>query len=131
MFFRVYYRRVGVDEERDFQQQTLKQLGSMCIIDSCRGMYVVKIQRKYFYTTHEVKVQVFNDICPHESCNGPTSNTSTIYSAEDLPQVAPTRVNFLRLKFMRFRTVARDLKIMIFWEILQCNIYKKKSKQNN
>ena len=93
-FFRVYYRRIGVDEERDFQQQTLQHLGSMCSGDFCRGMYVVKIQRKYFFTEHEVKVQVFNDICPHESCDGPTSNESTIYSAEDLPQVAPTRVNF-------------------------------------
>ena len=53
---------------------------------------MVRIQRKYFYTQYEVKVQVFNDMCDHMVCSGPTSLPVTIYSAEDLPQVAPTQV---------------------------------------
>ena len=52
----------------------------------------MRIQRKYFYTQYEVKVQVFNDMCDHMQCSGPTSLPVTIYSAEDLPQVAPTQV---------------------------------------
>ena len=56
------------------------------------NLYVVRIQRKYFYTQYEVKVQVFNDMCDHLQCSGPTSLPVTIYSAEDLPQVAPTQV---------------------------------------
>ena len=91
IYYRVYYRRTGVDEERDFQQRTLQKLGNV-------GLYVVGIQRKYFYTTHEVKVQVFNDECTHKmndanQCSGPMSKPQTIMSAEDLPQVAPTRVS--------------------------------------
>ena len=121
VYYRIYYRRIGVDEERDFQQQTLKQLGTIS-----RGFYVVKIQKKYYWTQYEVKVQVFNDLCLDHNCTvAPVSNTTScaknvtsldhkvpsghdhidgkedpnkenhgciIYSAEDLPQVAPTRV---------------------------------------
>lgn len=85
IYYRVYYRRTGVDEERDFQQKTLKSLSNT-------GIYVVRIQHKYFYTTYEVKVQVFNDVCEEPVCSGPISEPATIYSAEDLPQVAPTTV---------------------------------------
>jgi len=87
IYYRVYYRRVGVEKEIDFQQKTLESLGNT-------NLYVVRIQRKYFYTQYEVKVQVFNDMCKHEHppCNGPISEPVTIYSAEDLPQVAPTQV---------------------------------------
>ena len=53
---------------------------------------MVRIQRKYFYTKYEVKVQVFNDMCNEPICSGPISEPVTIYSAEDLPQVAPTQV---------------------------------------
>lgn len=86
LYYRVYYRRVGVEEERDFQQKTLKSLGNI-------GLYVIRIQRKYFFTTYEVKVQVFNDMCEEPDCSGPVSKPVTMYSAEDLPQVAPTQVN--------------------------------------
>ena len=51
MYYRVYYRRIGVDPDRDFQQKTLRNLGNV-------GLYVVRINRKYYYTTYEVKVQV-------------------------------------------------------------------------
>eukprot|EP00095_Tigriopus_kingsejongensis_P002293 maker-scaffold400_size182785-snap-gene-0.21 protein:Tk02293 transcript:maker-scaffold400_size182785-snap-gene-0.21-mRNA-1 annotation:"PREDICTED: contactin-like" len=85
IYYRLYYRRVGVDEERDFQSKTLKNLGSI-------GLYVVMIHKKYFYTTHEVKVQAFNDLCEAPDCDGPTSDPVVIFSAEDMPQVAPTQV---------------------------------------
>ena len=48
--------------------------------------------RKYYYTTYEVKVQVFNDMCEEPGCKGPVSDPVEIYSAEDMPQVAPTKV---------------------------------------
>ncbi len=48
VYYRVYYRRVGVEEERDYQQKTLRELGNI-------GLYVVKIHRKYYYTTYEVR----------------------------------------------------------------------------
>ena len=51
VYYRVYYRRIGVDPDRDFQQKTLKNLGNI-------GLYVVRINRKYYFTTYEVKVQV-------------------------------------------------------------------------
>ena len=85
VYYRVYYRRVGVDAERDFQQQSLEKLGNI-------GLYVVRIQRRYYFTTHEVKVQVFNDMCKEPECEGPVSDPVIIYSAEDMPQVAPTQV---------------------------------------
>ena len=86
----------------------------------------MNIQKKYYWTQYEVKVQVFNDLCMHHNCTvAPVSGTTScaknvtsldhkvprghdhidgqddpnrenhgciIYSAEDLPQVAPTRV---------------------------------------
>ena len=85
IYYRVYYRRIGVDEERDFQQKTLKDLGDV-------GLTVVRVPRKYYYTTYAVKVQVFNDVCEEPACEGPISDTITVYSAEDMPQVAPTQV---------------------------------------
>jgi hypothetical protein len=52
----------------------------------------IRINRKYFWTTYEVKVQVFNIMCEEPDCNGPVSDPVIIYSAEDMPQVAPTKV---------------------------------------
>ncbi len=37
-------------------------------------------------------MQVFNDECQEPHCEGPVSDKFVIYSAEDLPQVAPTQV---------------------------------------
>ena len=56
------------------------------------GAYVIRIQRKYFYTTYEVKIQAFNDMCHEPDCHGPISDPTEVFSAEDLPQVAPTNV---------------------------------------
>ena len=85
IYYRIYYRRTGVDPERDFQQKTLKSLGNL-------GMYVVRIPRQYFFTTYEIKLQAFNDKCQEPACKGPISDPVEIMSAEDLPQVAPTTV---------------------------------------
>lgn len=85
IYYRVYYRRTGIDPERDFQQKTLRHLGNI-------GAYVIRIQRKYFFTTYEVQIQAFNDMCHEPECSGPVSEPTEIFSAEDLPQVAPTNV---------------------------------------
>ena len=85
VYYRVYYRRVGVEEERDFQQKTLKNLGNI-------GMYVIRVPDNFYYTTYEVKVQVFNSMCEEPDCSGPMSETVVVRTAEDLPQVAPTEV---------------------------------------
>jgi len=86
IYYRIYYKREGVDAEIDYQQKTLQNLGN---IDNT----VIRIQRKYYYTNYTVKVQVFNDRCHHTTgCQGPASEPATVLSAEDLPQVAPTKV---------------------------------------
>ena len=85
LYYRIFYRRVGVDKERDFQQKTLKSLGNI-------AMYVIRVPRQYFYTTYEVKVQVFNDMCREPECSGPISDPVFVMTAEDLPQVAPSTV---------------------------------------
>ena len=85
VYYRVFYRRINFDEDRDFQQKTLKELGN---IDT----YVIRVPTKYFYTEYEVKVQVFNSMCEEPACSGPVSDTVVVRTAEDLPQVAPTEV---------------------------------------
>ena len=93
------------------------------------NLYVVRIQRKYFYTQYEVKVQVFNDMCEHMECSGPTSLPVTIYSAEDLPQVAPTQVGarpFNSTGILKTKCLVKFslVKFCIFWEVYK--IWKKK-----
>jgi len=85
IYYKIFYRRTGVDEERDFQENTLRHLGNV-------NMYVIRVPREYFFTTYEVKVQVFNDMCHMPQCSGPMSEPETVMTAEDLPQVAPTKV---------------------------------------
>ena len=48
---------------------------------------VIKIDPRYYFTTYEVKVQVFNEMCEDPYCSGPMSDPVSVYSAEDLPQV--------------------------------------------
>ncbi|XP_005186281.1 contactin [Musca domestica] len=50
------------------------------------GMAVVNIPLNNYYTEYEVKVQAINDVG-----KGPESEPVTIYSAEDMPQVAPQK----------------------------------------
>jgi hypothetical protein len=85
IYYKIYYRRVGVDEERNFQEKTLKDLGNI-------DMHVIRVPRQYFWTTYEIKVQVFNDMCHLPQCQGPLTDPVTVMTAEDLPQVAPTQV---------------------------------------
>ncbi|XP_014224129.1 contactin [Trichogramma pretiosum] len=79
IFYKVFWRRkVG---ETEFQSLVLKEFGNT-------NMAVVTIQQAYFYTEYEVQVQAANAIG-----YGPKSEIVTIYSAEDMPQVAPQYVS--------------------------------------
>ena len=73
VYYRVYYRRTGIEPERDFQQKTLKNM------PATNNLYVVRIPRRYYYTQHEVKVQVFNEMC-QPPCDGPISEPVNITS---------------------------------------------------
>jgi len=78
IFYKVYWKRKGANSE--FQSLELRKHGNI-------GMQVVKIQNEYFYTEFEVKVQAGNSVGM-----GPISDPVTIFSAEDMPQVAPVQV---------------------------------------
>lgn len=65
----------------EFQSIALKEFGNT-------GMAVVHIPIEFFYTEYIVKVQAINDIG-----SGPISPEKVIYSAEDMPQVAPQQVS--------------------------------------
>ena len=76
VYYRVYYRRTGIEPERDFQQKTLENM------PATNNLYVVRIPRRYYYTEHEVKVQVFNEMC-RPPCEGPISDPVTIFSGKN------------------------------------------------
>ncbi|XP_026492779.2 contactin [Vanessa tameamea] len=76
--YKIFWRRNN--SEVEFQSLLLKEYGNI-------GMHVVHIPLDYFFTAYNVKVQAFNDIGA-----GPESEIVTIYSAEDMPQVAPQQV---------------------------------------
>ncbi|XP_014603516.1 PREDICTED: contactin [Polistes canadensis] len=76
--YQVFWRRKG--HETEFQSLLLRELGNI-------GICVVQIQHEYYYTEYEIKVQSLNAIG-----SGPVSEIYTIYSAEDMPQVAPQQV---------------------------------------
>lgn len=78
LYYKIFWRRKGHDTE--FQSLSLEKYGNI-------GSSVVQIQQIYYYTEYEVKVQAINDIG-----EGPISEVRTIYSAEDMPQVAPQQV---------------------------------------
>uniref|UniRef100_A0A1B6CPI8 Contactin n=1 Tax=Clastoptera arizonana TaxID=38151 RepID=A0A1B6CPI8_9HEMI len=77
--YKVFWRRTGHTNE--FQSLVLKEFGNI-------GVTVVRIELDYYYTKYDVKVQAINDIGV-----GPESEIVTIYSAEDMPQVAPQQVS--------------------------------------
>lgn len=79
--YKIFWRRNG--SEVEFQSLLLKEYGNV-------GSHVVRIVHQYFYTPYDVKVQAFNDLGA-----GPESEIVTIYSAEDMPQVAPQLVSAL------------------------------------
>ncbi|XP_015594638.1 contactin [Cephus cinctus] len=78
IYYKVFWRRKR--HETEFQSAELKEYGNV-------GKYVVQIQDRYYYTEYEVRVQAVNDIG-----YGPISDTVTIFSAENKPQVIPRRV---------------------------------------
>ncbi|XP_046682308.1 contactin isoform X2 [Homalodisca vitripennis] len=78
VYYKVFWRRSEHDSE--FQSLELKDLGNI-------GVTVVRIQQDFYYTKYDVKVQAFNSIGA-----GPESEIVTIFSAEDMPQVAPQQV---------------------------------------
>ncbi|XP_037963096.2 contactin [Plutella xylostella] len=76
--YKIFWRRNGTEVE--FQSLLLNKYGNI-------GMYVVHIALDYFYTKYDVKVQAFNSMGA-----GPESAVAAVYSAEDMPQVAPQQV---------------------------------------
>lgn len=76
--YKIFWRRTEHDTE--FQSLLLKEFGNV-------GMSVVHVSPEYFYTKYDVKVQAINDVGP-----GPVSEPVTIFSAEDMPQVAPQQI---------------------------------------
>lgn len=77
--YKIFWRRKGAEVE--YQSLLLKEYGNV-------GMHVVHVSLDYFYTAYEAKVQPFNDMGA-----GPESAPVTLYSAEDMPQVAPQQVS--------------------------------------
>lgn len=78
--YKIYWRlhdTINNRSENDWATEVLKQYGNT-------GSAIVQIQPKNYYTKYDVKVQAINDIGA-----GPESPMATIYSAEDMPQVAP------------------------------------------
>ncbi|XP_046406914.1 contactin isoform X2 [Ischnura elegans] len=80
IYYKIFWRRKG---DMEFQTLELKGMGNI-------GMAVVKVQHKYYYTEYEVKVQAANEVG-----FGPESEVVTIFSAEDMPQAAPSQVSAL------------------------------------
>ncbi|XP_055604304.1 contactin isoform X2 [Uranotaenia lowii] len=72
--YKVFYRLQG---QREWATDVLKKQGNV-------GKAVVHIPFDKFYTKYEVKVQAINDLG-----EGPISDVALIYSAEDMPQLAP------------------------------------------
>ncbi|XP_044742029.1 contactin, partial [Chrysoperla carnea] len=80
IYYKIFWKR-DHPQELEYQQLDLKSFGNT-------GMHVVHIPITYYYTKYLVKVQAFNEIG-----SGPESNPVGIYSAEDMPQVAPQQVS--------------------------------------
>ena len=72
-------------------QETIKKPSELGYSDwqikNGKQVKVIKIDPRYYFTTYEVKVQVFNDMCQEPRCDGPMSDPVSVFSAEDLPQV--------------------------------------------
>jgi len=80
VYYKVYWKRLEIEPEVDYNEKTLEEYGNI-------GQYVVTVQRKYFYSQYNVKVQAFNSMGA-----GPISEAVTIHSAEGMPQAVPTEV---------------------------------------
>jgi len=77
IYYKIFWRHKN---ETEYQSLSLREYGNV-------GSSVVPIQTQFYYTQYEVKVQAINAIG-----EGPISETTTVYSAEDMPQVAPQQV---------------------------------------
>ncbi|XP_053991481.1 contactin [Hylaeus volcanicus] len=78
IYYKIFWRQKY--HETEFQSLSLKEYGNV-------GRSVVQIPQQFYYTEYEVRVQAANALG-----FGPISNTVTIFSAEDMPQVAPQQV---------------------------------------
>ncbi|VEN63415.1 unnamed protein product [Callosobruchus maculatus] len=78
IYYKIFWKRK--DGETEFQSQSLKEYGNT-------GIAVVHIDLQFYFTQYIVKVQALNDFGA-----GPISNEVIIYSAEDMPQIAPQLV---------------------------------------
>lgn len=79
--YKVYYRLHGKAGDSEWAGKILKQEGNV-------GKAVIHFEKdNNYYTKYDVKVQAIND-----QGIGPESNVSVIYSAEDMPQVAPQQI---------------------------------------
>lgn len=78
IYYKVYWKRKEFDIE--WQTHELQEYGNT-------GVAVVHIPIDFYYTEFLVKVQAINNEGP-----GPVSNEIIVYSAEDMPQVAPQLV---------------------------------------
>jgi hypothetical protein len=78
--YKIYWRRLEIDPERDYQHKVLSDLGNA-------GLYVIMIPKQYYYTKYGVILQAINSVGA-----GPKSEEAVVYSAEDIPQVPPTEV---------------------------------------
>lgn len=76
--YKIFWKHLT--EETEFQKLELKKYGNA-------NTAVVHIPLENFYTQYIVKVQAINEIGP-----GPVSEEFVIFSAEDMPQVAPQLV---------------------------------------
>lgn len=77
IYYKIMWRKKN---DTEFQSEHLKEYGNV-------GVAVVRIPLEFYYSEYEVKVQAINDVGP-----GPESGIVTIFSAEDMPQVAPQGV---------------------------------------
>lgn len=77
--YKIFWRLHGKVGETEWAPKVLSTQGNT-------GQAVVHIPFDNYYTKYDVKVQAIND-----QGMGPESNVSTIYSAEDMPQVSPSQ----------------------------------------
>lgn len=79
--YKVYYRLHGKAGDSEWAGKILKAEGNV-------GKAVIHFEKdNNYYTQYDVKVQAINSVGM-----GPESNVSVIFSAEDMPQVAPQQV---------------------------------------
>lgn len=80
--YKVFHRLNGKAGESEWAPVVLKKEGNV-------GKAVIHFEKdNNYYTKYDIKVQAIND-----QGLGPESNISVIYSAEDMPQVAPQQVH--------------------------------------